>query len=835
MFKFLFFVFVGRFPIPFPVLLEMSAEKKKLVVIGVKLDSVSAKIQSIARFGREAVTDPSKVALFRGMMDEIRNHYKDFKEHWNSLIETHVEAGSIDTFPSAKEKSSQQDCDRYYYEALSTLKTLEAPTTMTTTDATNSDSQTFSISRSLRIGNPADNLPKFDGTMEKWPFYRDTFTAMVHRDETIPTMEKYRALLTSLDGPALTMIKSLPILEANYDQAWKLLNDHYDNKRILGASYLRKVLEFKPLLETPNLSTLHSFIANVCETIIAFNHLKIPNSSDFILLTLAMRCIDQRTRHAFERKHLEAEFPSFNNFYEFLKGECMALTLSGGEVTTKSSSASGNQRSNKQPGKTALFSTNKGEKTTSTHNQKQITTQCPACDKKHTLYQCELFRAASATERFEMLKKWSGCRNCLSSQHNTRTCPSENTCNTCGKKHHTWIHLPEGNATQRVVSNHASFLDGSMTHDSVVLGTVVGQIMDNCGQFHNIRIVLDSGSQYSFITDACARRLGFQPDNFQGAISGIGQVAVANTHGVLNCTLRSSNGDPTLLSTRAIILKRITGNLPQITMSQQLRKAYQDFPLADKQFWKCGPIEFLMGSDLFYDVISGKPIHVAPNLPKVMPTIFGYVVGGRFQKPIQQNATSLFVQNDELAEIMKRFWSVEEVEERKLTSPDDSWCEDHFLRTHYRTSTGRYVVSLPFKQTPPNLSSSRYMATKRFHNLEGKLSKDPDLKSAYAKFMQEYIDLQHMSKGSSQSSAYTIPHHAVFKTNEFSPKLRVVFDASCSTTNGSLNDYLHAGPRLQNDIGIIILRFRRHPVVFSSFYHRYSQDVSPNTYQPYRS
>lgn len=60
------------------------------------------------------------------------------------------------------------------------------------------------------------------------------------------------------------------------------------------------------------------------------------------------------------------------------------------------------------------------------------------------------------------------------------------------------------------------------------------------------------------------------------------------------------------------------------------------------------------------------------------------------------------------------------------------------------------------------------------------------------------------------SGKYVIPHHAVFKIVNNSAKIRVVFDGSCKTSLGSLNDHLLSGPKLQLDISDIILNFRRH-------------------------
>lgn len=59
-----------------------------------------------------------------------------------------------------------------------------------------------------------------------------------------------------------------------------------------------------------------------------------------------------------------------------------------------------------------------------------------------------------------------------------------------------------------------------------------------------------------------------------------------------------------------------------------------------------------------------------------------------------------------------------------------------------------------------------------------------------------------------------MPHHAVIREESTTTKLRVVFDASCKTSEGpSLNDALMVGPTVQQDIRSIIMRSRTHRVM----------------------
>lgn len=104
---------------------------------------------------------------------------------------------------------------------------------------------------------------------------------------------------------------------------------------------------------------------------------------------------------------------------------------------------------------------------------------------------------------------------------------------------------------------------------------------------------------------------------------------------------------------------------------------------------------------------------------------------------------------------------------------------------------------------------------RRFENLERKFKSDPKLHQTYTDFMREYLKLGHMSIAT-EPGVYFLPHHAVFKPSPV-PKIRVVFDASAQVASGqSLNSRLYTGPKLQQDIVDILLRFRVHKFVFTA-------------------
>ena len=91
------------------------------------------------------------------------------------------------------------------------------------------------------------------------------------------------------------------------------------------------------------------------------------------------------------------------------------------------------------------------------------------------------------------------------------------------------------------------------------------------------------------------------------------------------------------------------------------------------------------------------------------------------------------------------------------------------------------------------------------------------MKQQYREFIKEFVDMGHLERAPSTSGlCYYLPHHCVFKDST-TTKLRVVFDASSKSPNGkSLNDCLLLGPRLQDDVFDIFIRFRLHQLALSA-------------------
>ncbi|XP_051165958.1 uncharacterized protein LOC127284527 [Leptopilina boulardi] len=101
---------------------------------------------------------------------------------------------------------------------------------------------------------PRLDLPTFSGGYEEWLGFRDLFTAIIHDDKNIPKVQKLRYLKSYLKDNAARVIENIEISEASYDVAWNLLEERFDNKRLIINNHMMAILE----LSSPNNHSVHN-------------------------------------------------------------------------------------------------------------------------------------------------------------------------------------------------------------------------------------------------------------------------------------------------------------------------------------------------------------------------------------------------------------------------------------------------------------------------------------------------------------------------------------------------------------------------------------------------
>ena len=394
--------------------------------------------------------------------------------------------------------------------------------------------------------------------------------------------------------------------------------------------------------------------------------------------------------------------------------------------------------------------------------------------------------------------------NCLG-RHFVADCPFKFSCRTCNGRHHTSLHFDRPVEQPSGVTCGATF-----SGPSVLLSTAIVGINDAAGETLMFRALLDSGSQTSFITPDAASKLNIARSTVDVKISGVGgrqQAAKQPVNLVIG---------PQKLLVTALVLNSTAGNIPSQSINLKQLKSLKSVALADKDVHQPGPVQLLLGADVYEDLfLDAHGLHYRKS-------IYGWVVTGKLSQVPQVRAYQCQSFRVAVELDLARFWEVEEIPRVKPMSKENRQCVEHYDTTTYVADDSRITVRLPFKsETRP--SNNFQTAKQRMIALERKLKDHCDVKQQYRDFIRVFVDMGHLEKAHQTSGlCYYLPHHCVFNLKESTTtKLCVVFDASSKSPIGnSLNDCLLLGPRLQDDVFDILNCFRLHQYALSQMWQR---------------
>ncbi|KAF0706113.1 Uncharacterized protein FWK35_00038350, partial [Aphis craccivora] len=685
---------------------------------------------------------------------------------------------------------------------------------------------------------PEIPLPIFHGDIFKWLTFRDRFISMVDQRPNITEIDKFYYLTGCLRDNALEAIAGIPVCGRNYQLAWATLTARFDKPRLVASSLIEQLLN-APKSASETLSDLNKFLLVFDEGVSVLESMKLPNLGDFILFSLASRCLPSYSIKLFEAQ-LANEFPTVRDLLSFVKSrvnvlECVpsvprdsvqkSLKQSVPQksyVTPKRYNSDANNF--KKPHSTSLM--------TSTGTSKS-NVSCPICKGSHAVSTCHKFTGWSVDVREKWVRDNRCCFRCLRAGHWAPECKFPVQCTKCSRRHHPLLHtfttvigdmgsnLSCNSQLTREDNTAQSSLLGSNAQNSssVILGTALIHIRDCGGVLHTRRALVDSASQISAITVDCAAQLGLRVTRWTAPISGLSGTSVQNVKGQVNCNIQPRFATDPIFKFTAWVFPTITAQMPSQPISEQIVGKYKNLALADPSFAVPDKVDLLLGADLFARILNGKRVSVGDAYPVAFGSVFGWIIIG----PVPQSTN--FVSSSHMISLvssieslMDNFWRVEEPEAAPDDFTCDGQCEVMFREKCSRDNSGRFVVPLLFRQpvADTTFAGSRAIALKRFESLERKFASDSRLREAYCDFMAEYASLGHMSLAKTAGS-YFIPHHAVFKSSDAEAKIRVVFDASArSCASASLNQCLFSGPKLQQDVIDVLVLFRLSRYAFTA-------------------
>ncbi|VDK45702.1 unnamed protein product, partial [Cylicostephanus goldi] len=365
----------------------------------------------------------------------------------------------------------------------------------------------------------------------------------------------------------------------------------------------------------------------------------------------------------------------------------------------------------------------------------------------------------------------------------------------------------------------------------VILLTGAVKIINAEGEAREVVVLLDTGSELSFIEEQLAEELNLP--------------VVGTTSLELNTFGTPATKIKTCAITRLTLMDRNgTKHSVQLYKNDYITSAVQQASLnkEDLQFIRKGkyrlsmPIEegevkpqILLGCDYLWNFIeSGMKLSLPSGL-QLIPTKLGYIISGRQSQSSQRPAITCTLQGSETEkEIWDRYWSLESTGTEEFTGTQQTELQkinekvlQDFKESIEKREDG-YYVRLPWKEDHPDLPDNKALALKRLEKVLEIYQNDTETLNAYDKTFKDQLEkgvIEEVSPNepTEGSIIHYLPHQAVITPSKETTRMRIVFDASAHYKDcPCLNDVLHQGPLILPDLVGVILRFRLHRIAVMS-------------------
>ncbi|XP_045456263.1 uncharacterized protein LOC123666100 [Melitaea cinxia] len=674
---------------------------------------------------------------------------------------------------------------------------------------------------------PKMDIPVFSGSYHQWLSFKDLFVETIHTNRALSNSQKMQFLKSKLKGEAEKLVQHLHITTDNYQVCWDLLNNRYSNTKLIFNSHM-SVLFNQPIMQQQSAISIKRIHDTTNECLNAIKNLGVSIENwDPIIVYIITQKLDADTHNDYieSLKH-PRDLPVLKDLLQFLEAKFTALESSKRKQDPSKSIPHPqhiSQPSNlKKPYTFKSYVSNENQlfKSNNFNSKSRLTstakTKCPVCNKDHAIPYCETFLAYQPNIKRQTIQKLSLCQNCLYN-HNGNECFSRKRCHKCQLNHHTLVHeafaASANTATSNTkfnstVSNSIASLDDTQ---EILLATALINVQAVDGSLHTMRALIDQGSQTSIITENGAQRLGLPRKHCKGVILGVG-AKENNCKGTMNITLSSCH-DSYQLNLDVFIMRHAVNNLPNKSFSKPSWEYIKNIQLADPEFYRSRTIDLLLGVDVYSSIIMGGIIKENDNMPIAQQTRLGWILCGSVKS---YSCNVIMVDLDSI----HKFWSIEDINENEEMSFEDYQCLQKYKETTFRQSDGKHVVRLPLhSDADEKLGLSEPTACAQFYQLERKFDKNKNLAYNYKQFINECINLGHMHliTKANMTPLYYMPHHAIERPDSITTSLRVVFNASGKTTSGvSLNDVLYRGPNLQQELLILVLKWRQYKYAFTA-------------------
>ena len=677
---------------------------------------------------------------------------------------------------------------------------------------------------------PQNEPDIFSGNITEYQTFMMTFEIMIERKCSDPS-DKFFYLLKYTSGEANELVKSCygTNVDESFGNAKVLLNKHYGNEYKIAQQYLNKLHNWPQIRgEDPEgLKKFATFLiscANLMNKMSSLNQLNSVRDIKDILMKLPwnLRTQFRKITHDVMKKNGSIKFQLLVDFVSE-QADILNVPLIG-DLSDKPIERE-NRNKFKRPSAT---------KTLVTSNSENVNFDkfCQCCRKtNHYLNDCFFFGKKPLREKEDFIRKLKLCFGCLKTDdHRSKDCQEKLVCNVCKKLHPSCLHRNESTKSNHNLERRTS--NGNVDRDvnlvvmknERIICPVIPVILRSKVSKKSITtyMAIDNWSTTSFMDEKLLKQLGV---NGEEDVTNLTTIECQN----MKVTTKKVS-DLEVLS----LDKKYKSSLSSVNAKTNWPFNKEDVPTYDyiKNFREFDhlPLQYI---DSNIGMLIGmneahlmKPLEIVETSRRG-PYASRHALGWAINGPMKGSKGSSLCLKTKCSDMKELEEKIERCFDQDFK---DSSCEvgssvdnDNWLQFVENNTVVRpdnhFEISLPFKEKPI-MPNNFFQVSKRFESLQRKLVNDENLRTEYLDFMNtmknrgfiEEVPLKDLRCDTGNS--WFLTHHAVHHKKK--GKIRIVFDASLSYNDVSLNKKLWKGPDLANSLIGVLLRFRDQPIAVSA-------------------
>ena len=677
------------------------------------------------------------------------------------------------------------------------------------------DEPTFNkdvTTRHTGIRLPKMELKTFDGNVRRWHEFWECFEHGVHNNGLLPDHQKLQYLKNCLKGAAFVTISDLDMKGDHYHAAVQLLKERYGHKNVLRKSHFDGLESLPMISHTYDVQKLKRFYDELECHIKALAAIDVkPEEYATTMIPKVISKLPVDIRIKLTEGQDENEDLSVVELLEGLRKSIKVMEKCGVHMKTPSEHGKTLQQKSQKPSFNSPSRPLMSSGATLTSTEKRD--KCEFCLGQHKATACSKYETAK--DREIVLKKYNRCFGCLKKGHMLRQCRNSKVCKKCSKEKHHETLCEAGKEPTGVIGS--ALLMGPTA--AVAYQTVKAKMQSADGRKEvTCRVLLDSGSARSFITEKLARRLESEPvgarqcQKFEGLNETV-QELETECHMVKLTSLDGKYSD--VLEVKTLPAITTIGN-PAPLKLKQLFPHLKDLFFTDVTQKLVLEVDMLLGSEHLAELQTGCIRKGKRGEPVAVKTKLGWTLMGstnQCAKKTEVEPTNLIVEEQkEINGIVSKLWDLETLGIRE-TDPVHMALEEEIV-----FNGERYAVPLPWREGKFKVPVNRGLAEGRLRSQLRKLKNTPRILEEYDKIIKEQLQegiVEEVPDNPSGSRITYIPHQAVIREDAATTKVRIVYDASAKVGKGirSLNECLHTGPSLNPLLYAMLLKFRMHPIV----------------------